>query len=111
MSRWLAVCALEDIPLPGARRLQVGVTKIALIRPAAERVYALEDVCPHKGGPFSEGIVSADRVSCPLHAQCVDLESGCMVAPDEGRVKTFAVRVEDGQVHLDGAAMKTLATQ
>lgn len=111
MSEWLGVCALDDIPVPGARRLQVGAITIALIRPAAERVYALEDVCPHKGGPLSEGIVSADRVSCPLHAQCVDLESGCMVAPDEGQVKTFAVRIEAGRVHLDGAEMKTLTRQ
>ena len=108
MSDWLGVCALDDIPVPGARRLQLGAAAIALIRPATERVYALEDRCPHKGGPLSEGIVSADRVSCPLHGQCVELESGCMVAPDEGKVRTFSVRVEAGRVLLNSGELQSL---
>jgi nitrite reductase (NADH) small subunit len=108
MSGWLGVCALDDIPVLGARRLQLGTAAIALIRPAAERVYALEDRCPHKGGPLSEGIVSADRVACPLHGQCVELESGCMVAPDDGKVRTFSVRVDAGRVLLNGAELQSL---
>jgi nitrite reductase (NADH) small subunit len=102
---WIEVCALEDVPAGGARRLHAGGAVIALIRPEAERVFALEDRCPHKGGPLSEGIVAADRVACPLHGQCVDLASGTMIAPDEGRVRTFGVRVEAGRIWLRRAEL------
>jgi nitrite reductase (NADH) small subunit len=104
---WIEVCALEDIPVLGSRKLLVGTLTLALIRADEDRVYALEDRCPHKGGPFSEGIVAADRVACPLHGQCVDLATGTMVAPDEGKVQTFAVKLADGRVHLSRAELRS----
>jgi nitrite reductase (NADH) small subunit len=91
----------------GARKLHVGGITIALIRTAGEQVYALEDRCPHRGGPLSEGIVSADRVSCPLHGQCIDLASGRMIEPDEGCTRTFALRVADGQVQMRRDELRT----
>jgi nitrite reductase (NADH) small subunit len=97
---WFAVCAVDDIPAFGSRRLAAGGLKIALIRTEGSVVYALDDHCPHRGGPLSEGIVSADRVACPLHGQCVALATGELIAPDEGRTRRFDVRVEDGQVLL-----------
>jgi nitrite reductase (NADH) small subunit len=99
-SEWLAVCALDDIPSYGARKLSAGALRIALIRTEGAAVYALEDRCPHRGGPLSEGIVAADRVACPLHGQCIELASGRMVAPDEGATRSFEVRIDGGRVWL-----------
>jgi nitrite reductase (NADH) small subunit len=64
-------------------------------------VFALHDSCPHKGGPLSQGIVFGESVACPLHNWCVDLRSGSAVAPDQGAVEKFEVRVVDGDVELD----------
>jgi nitrite reductase (NADH) small subunit len=94
------VCALTDIVPLGSRKLISGAITIALIRTQDDRVYAIEDRCPHRGGPLSEGIVSGDRVACPLHGQCVELATGRMVAPDEGQVRTFAAQVLDGRVQV-----------
>jgi nitrite reductase (NADH) small subunit len=103
---WLAVCAVEDIPGYGSRKLSAGALRIALIRTEGSAVYALEDRCPHRGGPLSEGIVAADRVACPLHGQCVDLATGRMVAPDEGQTRRFDVRIDAGQVWLKRADLR-----
>jgi nitrite reductase (NADH) small subunit len=105
---WIDVCALDDVPAPGARRVRVGSASLALLRPGGERVFALEDRCPHKGGPLSEGIVSHDRVACPLHGRCVDLATGRMVAPDEGETPTFVVRIEAGRILLQRDALRAL---
>jgi nitrite reductase (NADH) small subunit len=105
MPEWIDVCALEDVPAGGARRLRAGGTVIALIRPDADRVFALEDRCPHKGGPLSEGIVAADHVACPLHGQCVDLASGTVMAPDEGQVRIYGVRIAAGRIWLRRAEL------
>jgi nitrite reductase (NADH) small subunit len=106
---WIDVCALDDVPSPGARRVKVGAAIIALLRPDGERVFALEDRCPHKGGPLSEGIVTHDRVACPLHGRCIELATGKMIAPDEGETRTFGVRVEGGRVLLEREALVELA--
>ena len=108
-SEWIDVCAVEDVPAPGARRVRVGAATVALLRPDGERVFALEDRCPHKGGPLSEGIVSHDRVACPLHGRCVELATGRMVAPDEGETRTFEVRVEAGRIFLQREALRALS--
>lgn len=98
------VCALEDIPRRGARRVRrMDGVEIAVFRTADDRVFALLDRCPHKGGPLSQGIVFGDQVACPLHNWTIDLATGEAAAPDEGCVRRFAVRVEAGRVLLDAA--------
>ena len=98
---WVRVCAVEDIPLLGSRVLKrEGGDDIALFRPAAARVFALADRCPHKGGPLSQGIVSGDTVTCPLHGWNIRLDDGQACAPDVGCARKYPVQVRDGQVWL-----------
>ena len=100
---FVAVCALVDIPLAGARviaRPGHPDGDVAVFRCAEERVFAIVDRCPHKGGPLSQGIVYGDRVACPLHNWSIALADGEAVAPDVGCAQTFAVRVEDGTVFV-----------
>ena len=94
-------CRLEDIPRLGARRYQDADGRtIAIFRTAEDKVFALRDRCPHKGGPLSQGIVFGESVACPLHNWCISLETGQAAAPDEGSVERFAVNVVDGVVEL-----------
>ena len=98
---FVAVCRLADIPLLGARvwpRPGDADGDIAVFRTADDRVFAVRDRCPHKGGPLSQGIVFGDRVACPLHNWTIELRDGSAVAPDEGCARTFPVRVDDGVV-------------
>ncbi|MBI3374831.1 MAG: nitrite reductase small subunit NirD [Betaproteobacteria bacterium] len=102
MERWIRVCRPEDIPRQGARVVQIsGGADVAVFRTASDRIFAITDRCPHKGGPLSQGIVFGERVACPLHNWSVELDSGCASAPDEGCVRTFPVKVEAGEVMVD----------
>lgn len=94
------LCALEEIPRLGSRVVAAPAGDIAVFRTADDRVFALNDKCPHKGGPLSQGIVSGDRVACPLHGWLIQLDSGSAVAPDEGCVKRHEAKVENGRVFL-----------
>jgi nitrite reductase (NADH) small subunit len=105
------VCALEDIPPLGARRVRrADGVEIAVFRTADDRVFALLDRCPHKGGPLSQGIVFGDKVACPLHNWTIDLASGEAAAPDEGCTTRFVVKVENGRVLLDPRTPVTMTT-
>jgi nitrite reductase (NADH) small subunit len=97
---WLEVGKLADIPRRGARQVVTPWLTVALFRSADDRVFALEDRCPHKGGPLSQGIVHGRLVTCPLHNQVIGLESGTVQAPDHGCVATLPVQVVDGRVLL-----------
>ena len=103
---------LEDIPRLGARVVRSPVHgDIAVFRTARDELFALEDRCPHKGGPLSQGIVFGERVACPLHNWNIQLDSGTAVAPDEGCAQRFSVKVEDGIVYLDVEELNTQAIE
>ncbi|MBI5257399.1 MAG: nitrite reductase small subunit NirD [Burkholderiales bacterium] len=110
MTQWTAVCRLEDIPVLGARRIarDQGIA-VAVFRNTDDKVFALLDRCPHKGGPLSQGIVLGDSVACPLHNWTIGLADGCAKAPDEGCTPAFACRLEQGQVMLDADELATKA--
>ena len=102
MKPWTRVCRLDDIPRLGARVVRrEGEPNVAVFRTAGDRLFALADRCPHRGGPLSQGIVYGDRVACPLHNTSVELGSGCAVAPDKGEVRAYAVKLEGDIVYLD----------
>lgn len=101
MSAFIDIAALDDIPRQGARVVKTPAGCIAVFRTADDQVFALDDRCPHKGGPLSEGIVHGTQVTCPLHGMVFDLATGLAQGADEGRVAAQAVRVEGGRVLLD----------
>lgn len=97
---WIPVGRVEDIPRQGSRVVRTARGDIALFRTVTDRVFALEDRCPHKGGPLSQGIVHGDRVTCPLHNWVIELATGEAVAPDRGCAGAIPVRLTDGTVHI-----------
>lgn len=101
MSHFIDIAALDDIPRQGARLVKTQGGCIAVFRTAEDQVFAIDDRCPHKGGPLSEGIVHGTSVTCPLHAAVFDLTTG--LGTDDWQVKTHEVRVEGGRVLLDAA--------
>ena len=116
MNGWSRVCRIEEIPILGARVLERAHTSgdnVAVFRTADDRVFALRDRCPHKGGPLSQGIVYGESVACPLHGWNIDLDSGCAHAPDRGCAQRVAVHVDAGTVYLKtgDAASRLFALQ
>jgi nitrite reductase (NADH) small subunit len=103
--RWVDIGPLEAIPVRGARVVKTPAGCIAVFRTAQNEVFAIDDTCPHKGGPLSQGIVHERAVTCPLHNWVVSLESGAAQGADEGRVRTYLVQVEGGRILLDAAAL------
>lgn len=107
---WTPICSVADIPVLGARRVdRPQGLPVAVFRNAEDRVFALLDRCPHKGGPLSQGIVFGDSVACPLHNWNIALADGCARAPDEGCTPRFACKVEGGEVFLDAGELAALA--
>jgi nitrite reductase (NADH) small subunit len=111
-NEWKIICSVSDIPVLGARVLKrADQPNVAIFRNSEDKVFALLDKCPHKGGPLSQGIVFGERVACPLHNWNIELGSGCAVQPDEGCTQKFSVKVENGQVYLDAAELNLITSE
>ncbi len=110
MSNWIAICRVDDILPLGSRRVaRPQGMAVALFRTSDDRVFALLDRCPHKGGPLSQGLVFGDAVACPLHNWSISLVDGNARSPDEGCTPAFACMVEGGEVLLDSLELATKA--
>lgn len=63
------------------------------------RFYALDNRCPHLGGPLGRGRVEGRSIVCPWHGWKWDVKSGRAIWPEVSwRVFSYPVRVEDGRV-------------
>ena len=109
MNQWTDILELNDIPRLGARVVRHGELNIAVFRTDDDEVFALEDRCPHKGGPLSQGIVHGKKVTCPMHNWNIELDSGCAVAPDQGCAREFPVKLEGSRVWVDLTAAEHVA--
>ncbi|WP_425090410.1 nitrite reductase small subunit NirD [Tropicimonas sp. S265A] len=107
MSDWIDIGALEDIPQRGARVVKTAMGCVAVFRTGADEVYALENKCPHKGGPLSEGIVHGTSVTCPLHNWVFSLETGQAQGADKGQVPTYAARLDGDRILLETSFLQS----
>lgn len=101
---WIAIGTIHDIPLRGARCVKNGDMSIAVFRTAENRVFAIEDKCPHKNGPLSQGIVHDGCVTCPLHNWVISLETGKAQGADEGATRTFPIKMDGENILLSLSA-------
>ncbi len=99
---WVRIAYCRDIPLREGRSVQVGDREIAIFN-LGDRFLAIENRCPHKGGPLADGIISGVTVVCPLHAWKINLETGRGANRPSASscVQTLRTRVEDGIVLLN----------
>ncbi len=102
---WIDIGTLEDIPVRGARVVKTARGCVAVFRTADDEVFALDDRCPHKGGPLSQGIVHGHSVTCPLHNWVIGLATGEAQGADKGSVKTVPLKREGGRLLLDAKAL------
>ncbi|MFY9264556.1 MAG: Rieske 2Fe-2S domain-containing protein [Solirubrobacterales bacterium] len=94
----IALCLAEDVPFGEGRSIALVSRRIGVFNTDAG-FFAIDNDCPHQGGPLSDGILAEACVTCPLHGWRIDLASG-QVHGREEQVQTYPLEVRDGTVWL-----------
>lgn len=98
------VPALEAAALPPGKgeTVQLNGRRVAVFNVGGE-FFALDDDCPHRGGPLGPGWVDTEKcaVACPLHGWEFDLKTGACLTVPARPVRAYAVRVVDGKVEVE----------
>ncbi len=94
---FIMVARVADVPPGTAKAVVVGAREIALFN-VGGTFYALDNTCPHQGGPLAEGWIDGTRVTCPWHAWTFELTNGAMTLGDYASVDVFDVEVEEENV-------------
>ena len=109
--QWIRVTAAENIPPREGRSVRAGDLSLAVFN-TGEGFFAVDNRCPHSGGPLADGIVGGTTVTCPLHNWRVCLETGAVTKPcaeNTPRVRTYPVEVRNGIVVLGLEAVQAAA--
>jgi len=96
---FVPVATTDEMP-PGSRKtVVVGEHEVTLFN-VGGTLYAIENTCPHQGGPLGEGWLEGTIVTCPWHAWCFDLRTGRMTLGEYSTIDTFDVQVEGSVVSI-----------
>ena len=79
-----------DVPAGEGRVVDVAGRTLAVFN-VGGRYYAIDNVCPHRGGPLGEGDVDGTAVACPWHAWRFDVTTGANVNNPAVKVACYAV--------------------
>ncbi len=92
--------AVDDIPVGQGLCFVVQGEEIAVFRFRDGKIFAIENKCPHRQGPLSEGVIGDGQVICPLHGHKFDLMTGQGKEPKEC-VRTYKICEDQGQMMLE----------
>lgn len=100
MSHWIKITHINEIPKMGSRTVLVNDLEIALFKTKDDSIFAVNNICPHKQGKLSEGLVHEHAVTCPLHNANIALTTGEALNEDYGCTDVYATKIEDEVVYL-----------
>lgn len=89
-----------DIPEGQIREFRVNGKAVAIAN-VAGKLFAINSVCLHHGGPLGEGDLEGSVVSCPWHGWQYDVTTGKLVQEPTSSVQCYAVEVRDGAIFVD----------
>jgi len=99
MGEFVKVAKIEEIPVGQGLVVDFNGTEVGLFK-VDGTCYAIEGVCPHRGGPVGEGELEGTIVTCPWHGWRFDITTGVNPMNPAARVKTYQVKVEGSDVYL-----------
>lgn len=100
IKKWYKITALENIPFMGSRKVEIADVEIAIFKTRDGSIFAINNVCPHKKGKLSEGLVHETQVTCPLHNWEIDLKTGEALGNDKGCTRIYETRIEEGIIYI-----------
>ncbi|OUE30283.1 3-phenylpropionate/cinnamic acid dioxygenase ferredoxin subunit [Clavibacter michiganensis] len=96
------ICALDDLDVNEALRIEVEGLAIALVKDSSGTVHAIGDTCTHGDISLAEGFVEGDTLECWAHGSKFSLETGKpRTLPAYEPVPVYPVTIVDGDIHID----------
>ena len=99
MTEFVTVARVGDIPPGTGRTVEVQGVWIALFNVDGS-FYAVDNTCPHAGGPLGEGHLDGHVVECPRHGWLFNVQTGKRPENPNITVACCPVRIEGNQIQV-----------
>lgn len=95
---FVRICGKAELPPPGqAREFEAG-ERIVCVANVNGTISAMDNECPHHGGPLGQGTIEKGKVVCPWHAYAFDAATGIASHDDRLRVTLYELKTEGDDV-------------
>jgi len=100
MATFVQVATTHELSPGQGKLVEVNQKRIALFNTGGQ-FYAIDDICPHRGGPLSEGELEGETVVCPWHGAIFALRTGAVTRPPAAiGVMTYETRVQGDAIEI-----------
>ena len=94
------VASEQEIPPGQCLVVEVDAELTVALANVDGRIYAVDNLCPHRGGPLGEGALKGGVLQCPWHGWQIDVATGGMVQNPAVKTACFPVVVDNGEVSI-----------
>jgi nitrite reductase (NADH) small subunit len=100
MATWIRICSVDEAP-PAGEAIEVAAREMSLcLANSGGELCAIDNRCPHRGGPLAQGSIEGGSIVCPWHSWTFNLKTGVAESPVHDRVRAYAVRIENDDVFV-----------
>jgi nitrite reductase/ring-hydroxylating ferredoxin subunit len=97
---FLRAAKKEEVPAGTIREFQLDGKTVAVAN-VAGKLFAINNVCLHRGGPLGQGELDGPIVTCPWHGWRYDVTNGKLVTNPAVGVETYPVEVRGDDIFVD----------
>jgi nitrite reductase (NADH) small subunit len=94
----IRICAVAELPGKGELREITAGKQTLCIANIEGKICALDNECPHHGGPLGQGMIENGKVICPWHAYSFDPVTGACEESPKTPVRVFEVAISGDDV-------------
>jgi len=103
-------CREDQVTEGQGYAVEVGGKEIAVFR-VGGKIVAIDNDCPHEGGPLAQGTIEDGVVTCPWHGWTFHACTGCSLDPSRRDVASYAVIVESGNIYVATSPVRAATPQ
>jgi 3-phenylpropionate/trans-cinnamate dioxygenase ferredoxin subunit len=101
LSEWVKACSIQKLGKGELFGFDHNDKKILLAN-LNGKIYATDRICTHAEADLSNGILSEEGITCPLHLSVFNLETGMpQNPPAEKPLRTYNVKIEQNEIYIE----------
>lgn len=95
-----AIADLTELPAGQGKVMEVAGKQLALFN-VEGKVHAMDNLCPHRGGPLGDGPLMGTTVTCPWHGWQFDCTNGKSTRNAAVCVGSYPTAIEGTTVYVE----------
>jgi nitrite reductase/ring-hydroxylating ferredoxin subunit len=100
MANFVKVCKVGDVKAGCGKSVEINGHAVGVFNIDGQ-IYAINDVCGHRGGPLAEGELDGTTVICPWHGWRYNVTTGENELLPALPTQKFDVKVEDDDILVE----------